>query len=91
MRIYAGNLPYSVTDDELREKFAEYGEVADVLVVKDRISGQSKGFGFVDMPNDSEANQAIEALDDQPFTSHSDSSAKPRKLKVNKARPKANT
>jgi len=88
MRIYAGNLPYNVTEDELREKFAEYGEVVDVLVVKDRISGQSKGFGFVDMPNDSEAQQAIDALDNQPFASLNDPS-KSRNLKVNKARPKA--
>lgn len=81
MRIYVGNLPYSVTDDELRETFGEFGELASAEVVKDRFSGQSKGFGFVDMPNNSEADQAIKALNDQPL--------KGRKLTVNEARPRA--
>lgn len=81
MRIYVGNLPYSVTDDELRETFGEFGELASAEVVKDRFSGQSKGFGFVDMPNNSEADQAIKALNDTPL--------KGRKLTVNEARPRA--
>jgi len=83
MRIYVGNLPYSVTDDELKDTFAEFGEVdaKNTAIVMDRFSGQSKGFGFVDMPNDDEANRAINALNDQPL--------KGRKLKVNEARPKA--
>ena len=81
MRIYVGNLPYSVTDDELRETFGEFGELASAEVVKDRFSGQSMGFGFVDMPNNSEADQAIKALNDQPL--------KGRKLTVNEARPRA--
>ena len=81
MRIYVGNLPYSVTDDDLRETFGEFGELASAEVVKDRFSGQSKGFGFVDMPNNSEADQAIKALNDQPL--------KGRKLTVNEARPRA--
>jgi RNA recognition motif-containing protein len=80
MRIYVGNLPYSVTDEELRETFAEYGELASAEVIKDKFSGQSKGFGFVDMPNNSEADQAIKALNDQPL--------KGRKLTVNEARPR---
>jgi RNA recognition motif-containing protein len=80
MRIYVGNLPYSVTDDELRETFGEFGELASAEVVKDRFSGQSKGFGFVDMPNNSEADQAIKALNDTPL--------KGRKLTVNEARPR---
>jgi RNA recognition motif-containing protein len=80
MRIYVGNLPYSVTDDELRETFAEFGELASAEVIKDKFSGQSKGFGFVDMPNNSEADQAIKALNDQPL--------KGRKLTVNEARPR---
>jgi len=81
MRIYVGNLPYSVTDDDLRDTFAEFGELASAEVVKDRFSGQSKGFGFVEMPNNSEADQAIKALNDQPL--------KGRKLTVNEARPRA--
>lgn len=81
MRIYVGNLPYSVTDDDLRETFAEFGEVASAEVIKDKLSGQSKGFGFVDMPNNSEADAAIKALNDQDL--------KGRKLTVNEARPRA--
>jgi RNA recognition motif-containing protein len=81
MRIYVGNLPYSVTDDDLRETFGEFGELASAEVIKDRFSGQSKGFGFVDMPNNSEADQAIKALNDQPLRG--------RKLTVNEARPRA--
>lgn len=81
MRIYVGNLPYSVTDDELRDTFAEYGELASAEVIKDKYSGQSKGFGFVDMPDNGEANRAIEALHDQPL--------KDRKLTVNEARPRS--
>jgi len=81
MRIYVGNLPYSVTDEELRDTFGEFGELVSAEVVKDRFSGQSKGFGFVEMPNNSEADQAIKALNDQPL--------KGRKLTVNEARPRA--
>jgi RNA recognition motif-containing protein len=62
MRIYVGNLPYSVTDDDLRDIFGEFGELASAEVIKDKFSGQSKGFGFVDMPNNSEADAAIKAL-----------------------------
>jgi len=80
MRIYVGNLPYSVTDDELRDTFAEYGELASAEVVKDRFSGQSKGFGFVDMPNNSEADAAIKALNETRL--------KGRNLKVNQAKPR---
>jgi len=80
MRIYVGNLPYDVTDDDLREKFAEFSEQANAEVIKDRFTGQSKGFGFVEMPNNADANRAIEALNDQ--------SMKGRKLKVNEARPR---
>jgi len=81
MRIYVGNLPYSVTDDELRDVFSEFGELASAEIVKDKFSGQSKGFGFVDMPNNADADQAIKSLNDQPL--------KGRKLTVNEARPRA--
>jgi RNA recognition motif-containing protein len=80
MRIYVGNLTYSVTDDDLREVFGEYGELASVEVIKDKFSGQSKGFGFVDMPNGAEADAAIKALNESVF--------KGRKLTVNEARPR---
>lgn len=80
MNIYAGNLPFSVTSEELREIFAKYGEVEDASVISDKFSGRSKGFGFVVMPNDSEAEAAIEALNE--------SLLKQRPLRVNKAKPR---
>ncbi len=81
MRIYVGNLPYSMTDDDLRDTFSEYGEIASAEVIKDKFSGQSKGFGFVDMPNNSDADTAIKELNDSPMGG--------RKLTVNEARPRA--
>jgi hypothetical protein len=55
VNIYVGNLPYKITDTDMRELFAAYGEVSSVSMVKDKMTGQSKGFGFVEMPNDAEA------------------------------------
>jgi len=81
MRIYVGNLSYSVTSEDLREVFGEYGEVASAEVVQDKFSGQSKGFGFVDIPDNSEADQAIKELNDQVY--------KGRKMTVNEAKPRA--
>jgi RNA recognition motif-containing protein len=80
MRIYVGNLKYSVTDDELMAMFSEFGDVSSADVIKDKFSGQSKGFGFVDMPNQSEAEDAIQALNDTMQDG--------RKLTVNEARPR---
>jgi RNA recognition motif-containing protein len=62
MDIYVGNLPYSVTDDELRGMFEDHGNVSSARVIMDRDTGRSKGFGFVEMPDGSEAQAAIEAL-----------------------------
>ena len=83
MRIYVGNLSYSVTDDVLRDMFTEFGDVASADVIKDKFSGQSKGFGFVEMPEKSEADDAINALHD--------SVQEGRKLTVNEARPRTNS
>ena len=80
MRIYVGNLKYSVTDDELRAMFSEFGDVASADVIKDKFSGQSKGFGFVDMPSDADAEDAIKALNETMQDG--------RKLTVNEARPR---
>ncbi len=80
MNIYVGNLPYSVTEDDLRAAFADFGEVSSANVIMDRMSGQSKGFGFVEMPSDSEADEAINALNDSAFNG--------RNIKVNQARPR---
>ena len=81
MNIYVGNLAYSVTDDELREAFEAYGAVDSSTVLVDKFSGQSKGFGFVEMPNNSEADAAIKGLNEQPL--------KGRNVKVNQAKPRA--
>ena len=80
MNIYVGNLPYSVTDDDLKEAFGEFGEVSSVTLISDKFSGQSKGFGFVEMPNNSEADAAIKGLNETPF--------KGRNIKVNQAKPR---
>lgn len=61
-RLYVGNLSYSTTDDVLRAAFEQYGEVVNATVVLDRMTGRSRGFGFVEMANDSEATQATEAM-----------------------------
>jgi RNA recognition motif-containing protein len=62
MNIYVGQLPYSVGEEELRELFTEFGEIAGINLIKDRFTGQPKGFGFIEMPNNSEADKAIKAL-----------------------------
>ena len=80
MNIYVGNLPYSVSEDDLRAAFAEFGEVNSANVIMDRMSGQSKGFGFIEMPNNSEAEEAINALNESAFNG--------RNIKVNQARPR---
>lgn len=80
MNIYVGNLSYSTTEDELRSAFAAYGEVSRATVITDKFSGQSKGFGFVEMPSDAEANAAIEALNETEMSG--------RNLRVNEARPR---
>ncbi|RME44932.1 MAG: RNA-binding protein [Deltaproteobacteria bacterium] len=80
MNIYVGNLPYSVTEDDLRATFTEYGEVASVNIIMDRFTGQSKGFGFVEMPDNSEADGAIKALNE--------TSLQGRNIKVNQAKPR---
>ncbi|MCG8377429.1 MAG: RNA-binding protein [Chlorobiales bacterium] len=80
MNIYIGNLDYGVTEDDLREAFGEFGEVSSANIISDKFTGRSKGFGFVEMPSDSEANQAIDALNDTDLNG--------RSIKVNQARPR---
>jgi len=80
MNIYVGNLAYSVTEDELRNAFSEFGNVTRATVITDKFSGQSKGFGFVEMADDSEAEEAIRALNDKPLNG--------RNIKVNQAKPR---
>jgi len=62
MNIYVGNLPYTVTDEGLKTMFLQYGDVESAKVIMDRQSGRSKGFGFVEMPSNSQADQAIKGL-----------------------------
>ncbi len=62
MNIYIGKLALNLTEDKLRSMFEEFGEVESVKVIKDRFTGHSKGFGFIEMPSNSEADQAIKAL-----------------------------
>lgn len=80
MNIYIGNLAYGVTEDELKNAFGEFGEVSSVNIIKDKFSGQSKGFGFIEMPNGTDAENAIKALNGNPI--------KGRNIKVNQARPR---
>lgn len=80
MNIYVGNLSHGVTDGELNAVFSEFGEVSSAKVIKDKHSGRSRGYGFVEMPNDSEANEAIKALDESPLQG--------RNIRVNQARPR---
>ena len=62
MNIYVGSLSFDINEDQLKEVFDEYGEVSSARVITDKYSGRSKGFGFVEMPNDEEAKKAIEEL-----------------------------
>lgn len=78
-KLYVGNLPYTVNDEGIRDIFAGVGEVIDAKVIMDKISGRSKGFGFVTMKDDATAQQAIEQMDGKDVEG--------RPLKVNVARP----
>lgn len=80
MNIYVGNLSWSMTDDDLSNLFSEYGSVSTAKILKDKVSGRSKGFGFVEMEDDEAAKSAIAALNDAEVQG--------RKLKVNESQPK---
>ncbi len=83
MNIYVGNLPGDVTEDDLRQAFGAFGDVASINIIKDRFSGESRGFGFVEMANKSEAEAAIAGVNGQEI--------KGRAVKVNEARPKTDS
>lgn len=80
MNIYVGNLSYEMTDDDLLEAFAPFGEVISAKIINDRETGRSKGFGFVEMADKNQGEAAIEQLNGQDL--------KGRPLKVNEARPR---
>ena len=80
MNIYIGNLSYEVTEDEIRDIFLAHGEVSSVSIIKDKYSGQSKGFGFVEMPAQSQAQTAIRSLNGKELLG--------KQMSVNEARPR---
>ena len=81
MRIYVGNLTYETTEEELQEAFSAHGQVESATIITDRYTGRSKGFGFIEMPSNEEAQAAIEALNGKEIQG--------RALTVNEARPRS--
>lgn len=79
-KLYVGNLPWSVNSDGLRDLFSQFGEIVDAIVISDRMSGRSKGFGFVTFATEEQAQAAISAMNEKDIEG--------RKLVVNTARPK---
>jgi len=80
MNIYVGNLSHDVTDEDLRQEFETFGQVESATVIKDKFSGDSRGFGFVEMPSKEEAAAAISGLEEHEL--------KGRKINVNEAKPR---
>jgi len=78
MKIYVGNLSSALTEDQLLDVFSDFGEVRSASIIADRVSGEPKGFGFVEMPVETDAVDAIQALDESPLSG--------KNIKVNKAR-----
>jgi RNA recognition motif-containing protein len=81
MNIYVGNLSYEATEEDLQQAFEAFGQVESVKIIKDRYSGESRGFGFVEMPAKAEANSAIEGLNGKEL--------KGQRLTVSEARPRS--
>ncbi len=80
MNIYVGNLSYQASDDDLREAFEQFGQVSSAQVIKDKFTGRSRGFGFVEMPSADEGQKAIEGVNNQEIAG--------RAVRVNEARPR---
>ncbi len=80
MNIYVGNMPFSMNEDQLRDLFAEYGDIDSVKIITDRETNRPRGFGFVEMPNDESARKAISELAEKEIDG--------RRLNVNEARPR---
>jgi RNA recognition motif-containing protein len=80
MNIFVGNLPFSTTEDQLRDEFGAFGEVSSVKIIVDRETGRSRGFGFVEMPSDQEGQTAVQELDQKDFGG--------RQIRVSEARPR---
>jgi RNA recognition motif-containing protein len=80
MNIFVGNLPRTASEEELRKLFEPFGEISSVAIIKDKFSGESRGFGFIEMPDEAAAKAAIAGLNGKPMGG--------RNLTVNQARPK---
>jgi RNA recognition motif-containing protein len=80
MNLYIGNISYRTRQNDLAQLFSNYGQVSSATIITDKVTGRSKGFGFVDMPNDNEALAAIEAVNGMDFNG--------RNLTVNQAKPR---
>jgi len=80
MNIYVGNLAWGMTDDDLKSSFEEFGEVTSAVIIKDKFTGRSRGFGFVEMTSEEAGEKAVAALNGKDL--------KGREVKVNKARPR---
>ena len=80
MKIYVASIPFRTSEEDLRQAFESYGDVSSVRIIKDRETQRSRGFGFVEMDNDDDAQQAIDALNGSEFQG--------RELVVNEARPR---
>jgi RNA recognition motif-containing protein len=80
VNLYVGNLLFDVGESELREAFEKFGEVSEVRLIMDKYSGKSKGFGFIEMPDDNEAQNAIDEMNDKEFHG--------REIKVSQSKPK---
>lgn len=78
-KLFVGNIDWGTTDEQLQELFSQYGDIEEAVIIKDRFSGRSKGFGFVTFTNDAEADKATEELHEKDFNG--------RNLVVNEARP----
>jgi len=79
MKLYVGNLPFSVDSEKLKELFSSYGDIEEAIVISNKYTGRSKGFGFVTFSNDEDAKKAIKEMNDKDVEG--------RKLKVNEAKP----
>ncbi|HED05420.1 MAG TPA: RNA-binding protein [Ignavibacteria bacterium] len=79
MKVYVGNLPFTVDQEKLKELFASYGEAEEIIVISDKFSGRSKGFGFITFKDEESAKKAIAEMNDKEIEG--------RKLKVNEAKP----
>jgi RNA recognition motif-containing protein len=82
MNIYVGNISYDATDETIKQAFESFGEVASARIIKDKYTGQSRGFGFVEMPTQSQAQTAIKSLNGKELLG--------KQISVNEARPRSN-